>query len=144
VVKAIFGDDGGEKLLEFIHGYIIPHKQTFCFYSQKGVRHFETTPNSGHEGTNYAVKSGPFLVHPQHAIDKSAKIQLDTYCNKFELLYRQHLSTALLGRATWSTSLTVNDTTLPEQFMLKFTIHEWETYAFRRISNGKEACCQVS
>jgi hypothetical protein len=78
VIKAIFGDDGGQKLFEFICGCTISHEQSFfCFYLQKGVRHFETTTNSGHEGTNHAIKSGPSRVLPQHAIDKSAKIQLD-------------------------------------------------------------------
>jgi hypothetical protein len=70
------------------------------------------------------------------AFDKSAKIQLDTDCNKFDL-YRQHLATALLGRATWSTSLTINDITLPAEFMLKFAICECENYASWRISNDK-------
>jgi hypothetical protein len=137
VVKAIFGDDGGEKLLDFICGCIIPHEQSFCFYLQKGVRHFETTTNSGHEGTNHAIKSGPSRVLPQHAIDKSAKIQLDMDCNKFKNLYRQHLAIALLGRTTWITSHTVNDITLPAEFMLKFAIRECENYASWRISNDK-------
>jgi len=44
---AIFGDDGGEKLLDFIRGCIIPHEQSFCFYLRKGVRHFETTTSEG-------------------------------------------------------------------------------------------------
>jgi hypothetical protein len=67
VVKAIFGDNGGEKLLDFICGCIIPHEHSFCFYLREGVRHFETTTNSGHEGTNHAIKSGPFRVLPHHA-----------------------------------------------------------------------------
>ncbi len=105
----------------------------FCFYLQKGVRHFETTTNSGHEGTNHAIKSGPSRALPQHAIDKSAKVQLDTDCNKFDL-NRQHLAIALLRRATWSTSLTVNeDITLPAEFMLKYAIRECENYASWRI-----------
>jgi hypothetical protein len=32
VVKTICGDDGGEKLLDFIRGCIFPHEQSFCFY----------------------------------------------------------------------------------------------------------------
>jgi hypothetical protein len=128
VAKAIFGDDGGEKLLDFICCCIIPHKKSFCFYLQKGVRHFETTTNSGHEGTNHAIKSGPSRELLQHAIDKSAKIQLDTDCNKFDL-YRRHLATALLGRATWTSSLTVNNITLPAELMLKFANRECENYA---------------
>jgi hypothetical protein len=119
--------------LDFIRGCIIPHEQSYCFYLRKGIRHFETTTNSGHEGTNHAIKSGPSRVLPQHAIDKSAKIQLDMDCNKFDL-YRRHLATALLGRATWSTSLTVNDITLPAEFMLKFAIRECENYASWRTS----------
>jgi hypothetical protein len=43
----------------------------------------------------------------------------------------------LLGRATWSTSLTVNNITLPAEFMLKFAIPECENYASWRISNDK-------
>ncbi len=135
VVKAIFGDDGGEKLLDFIRGCIIPHKHSFCSYLQKGVRHFETTTNSGHEGTNHATKSGPSRALPQHAIDKSVKIQSDTDYNKFDL-YRRHLATALLGRATWSISLTVNDITLPAELMLKFAICERKNYASWRIRNN--------
>jgi hypothetical protein len=125
VIKAIFGDDGGEKLLDFIPGCIVPHKQSFCFYVQKGVRHFKTTTNSGHEGTNHAIKSGPSCVPPQHAINKSAKIQLDMDCYKFNL-HHCHLATALLGRATWSTSLAINNISLPAEFMLKFAICEYE------------------
>jgi hypothetical protein len=123
VVQAIFGDDGGEKVLDFICGCFIPHEQSFCFYLQNGVRHFENTTNSGHEGTNHVIKSGPSRVLPEHAIDRSAKIQLDTDCNKFDH-FRQHSATALLGRATWSYSLKVNDITLPAEFMLKFAILE--------------------
>ena len=77
------------------------------------------------------------------AFDKSAKIQLDTDCNKFDL-YRQHLATALLGRATWSTSLTINDITLPAEFMLKFAIHECEHSSSWRISNNKLLSGQVN
>jgi hypothetical protein len=73
---AIFGDDGGEKLLDFICCCIIPHEQSFCFYLQKGVGHFETTTNSIHEGTNHAIISGPSCVLPHYAIDELAKIQL--------------------------------------------------------------------
>ena len=137
VVTAIFGDDDGEKLFDFICGCIISHKQSFCFNLQKGVRHFETTAKSGPEATNHAIKSGPSRVLPQHAINKSAKIQLDTDCNKFDF-NSQHLATALLRRATWSTSLTVIDITLPAEFMLKlFAIRECENYASWRISNDK-------
>lgn len=136
MVNAIFGDDGGEKLLDFIRRCIIPHEQSFCFYLRKGVRHFEITTNSGHEGTNHAIKSGPSRVLPQHAIDKSAKIQLDMDRNKFDL-YRRHLASALLGKATWSSSLTVNDITLPAEFMLKFAVRECENYASWRITNDK-------
>ncbi len=89
MVKAIFGDNGGGKLLNIIHGCIIPQEQTFCFYLQKGVMYFETTTYSGHEGTNHAIKSGSSFVLLQHAIDKSAKIQLDTDCNMFDLLARK-------------------------------------------------------
>jgi hypothetical protein len=40
VVKAVlFGDEDGDKLLDFIHGFIIPHEQSFCFYLRKDVRH---------------------------------------------------------------------------------------------------------
>ena len=137
VVKSIFGDDGGEKLLDFIRGSIIPHEQSFCFYLRKGVRHFETTTNSGHEGTNNAIKSGPLRVLPQHPIDKSAKIQVDSDCTKFDL-YRRHAAATMLRRATWSTSsLTVNDLTLPAEFMLKFATRECENYASWRISQNK-------
>jgi hypothetical protein len=137
VVNAIpFKDEFGEKLLDFIFGCIVSHKQSFCFYLQKGVRHFQTTTNSGHEGTNHAIKSGPSRVLPQHAIDKSAKIQIYMDCNKFDL-YHRHLATALLGRATRSTFLTVKDIILPAQFKSKFAICECENYASWRISNNK-------
>jgi hypothetical protein len=128
VVNAIFGDDGGEKLLHFIRGCVIPHEQSFCFYLRKGVRHFETTTNSGHEGTNNALKSGPTRVLPQHAIDKSTKIQVDKDLTKFDL-YRRHVSATMFGTATWSSSLTVNDITLPAEFMLKFAVEECDNYA---------------
>ena len=100
------------------------------------MRHFETTANSGHEGTNNAIKSGPLRVLPQHAIDKSAKIQVDIDCTKFNL-YRRHAAATMLGRATWSASLTVNDLTLPAEFMLKFATSECENYASWRISQNK-------
>ena len=31
VLKAVLGDEGGDKLLDFIRGFIIPHEQSFCF-----------------------------------------------------------------------------------------------------------------
>ena len=142
VVKSIFGDDGGEKLLDFIRGCIIPHEQSFCFYLRKGVRHFETATNSGHEGTNHAIKSGPSRVLPQHAIDKSAKIQVDMDCNKFDL-YHRYLATALLGKATWSSSLTVNDITLPAEFMLKFALSAMRELCLLEDTQRQVACCQV-
>ena len=67
---------------------------------------------------------------------KSAKIQLDTDCYKFDL-YCQYLVTFLLRRATWSTSFTINDITLAAEFMLKFAIYECENFASWRISNDK-------
>ncbi len=75
VNKAIFGDDGWGKLLSIICGCIIPQEQRFRFYLQKGVRHFETTTSSGHEGTNqHAIKSGPSCVLLQHTIDNGQPI----------------------------------------------------------------------
>jgi hypothetical protein len=98
VVNAIFGEDSGEKLLHFIRGCVTPHEQSYCFYLRKGVRHFETVTNSGHEGTNNALKSGASRVLPQQAIDKSAKIQVDKDRTKFDL-YRRHVSATMLRTA---------------------------------------------
>ena len=64
------------------------------------------------------------------------KIQLDMDCNKVNL-YRRHLATALLGRATWSTLLTINDITIPAEFILKFAIRECKNYTSWRISKDK-------
>jgi hypothetical protein len=136
VGKAIYGEDGGEKLLDFLRHSTIPHEQIFCFYLRKGVRHFETWTNSGHEGTNNAIKSGPSRVLPQHAIDKSAKIQVDSDLLKFDL-YRRQVAAKLLGRAIWSLSQTVNHITLPADYMLKFAVRECESYASWRISKQK-------
>ena len=37
VVKAVFGDkEGGDKLLDFIRGFIIPHEQSLLFLLAKG------------------------------------------------------------------------------------------------------------
>jgi hypothetical protein len=135
-IKAIFGEDGGDKILHFIRNYLIPQEQSYCFYLRKGVRHFETTTNSGHEGTNNAIKAGPSCVLPQHGIDKSVKIQVDTDSNKFDL-YQRYMASALFGRATWSNSPTVNDVTLPAEFMLKFALEQCESYASWRTSPYK-------
>ena len=113
--------------------------RVYCFYLQKGVRHFETTMNSGHEGTtNHAIKSGPSRVLPQHVIDKSAKIQLDLVdCHKFAL-YHRYLATALLGRATtWSSSPNVNHLTLSAEFILKSALLRCSNTSCWRTSNGK-------
>jgi hypothetical protein len=136
VVKSIFRDDGGEKLMHFICVTIIPHEQSFCFYLRKGVRHFGTTTNSGHKGTNNAIKSGPSGVLSQHQIDKSAKIQVDRDCTQFDL-YRRHCAATLLGTGTWSSSRTENHLTLPAEFMLKFANQECDNYASWRISKDK-------
>ena len=136
VVKAVFGDESGDKLWDFIRGFIIPHEQSFCFYLRKGVRHFETTTNSGHEGTNHATKSGPSRVLPQHAIDKSAKIQADKDCTKFDLYNRQWAST-FVAKATWSTSSTVNHLTLSAEFMLNSALFQCESYASLRVATDK-------
>ena len=100
------------------------------------MRHFETTTNSGHEGTNNGIKAGPVCVLPQHGIDKSVKIQVDTDSNKFDL-YQRHMASALFGRATWSNSPTVNDVTLPAEFMLKYALEQCESYASWRTSPYK-------
>jgi hypothetical protein len=72
--------------------------------------------------------SFPLLLQ-QHGIDKSVKIQVDTDSNKFEL-YQQQMASALFGRATWSNnSPTVNDVTLPAEFMLKFAVEQCKSYA---------------
>ena len=84
-IKVTFGEDGGEKILRFIRNYLILQEQSYCFYLRKGVRHFETTTNSGHEGTNNDIKAGPSCVLPQYGLDKSVKIQVDTDSNKFDL-----------------------------------------------------------
>ena len=50
-IKAIFGEDRGEKILHFIRNYLIPHEQSYCFFLRKAVWHFERmTINSDHEG----------------------------------------------------------------------------------------------
>jgi hypothetical protein len=137
VVKAVFGDEDGDKLIDFfIRGFIIPHEQSFCFYLRKDVRHFETTSNSGHEGTNHAIKSGPSRVLPQYGIDKSAKIQADKDYTKFDLYHRQWAST-FVAKATWSTLSTVNHLTLPEEFMLNSALIQRESYASWRVANNK-------
>jgi hypothetical protein len=99
-VKAILGDDGGEILLDFIRGCIIQLKQGFCIYLQKGqVRHIETSANSGHEGANHTIKSGPICVLPEHSIDyKSTEIQVDMdVCNQLNLCFHQHLATTTIA-----------------------------------------------
>ena len=136
VVNAIFGDDGGEKILHFIRGCIIPHEQSYCFYLRKHVRHFENTANSGHEGTNHAIKCGPSRVLPQYSVDKSAKVQVDMDHHKFDL-YHRRVANALLGQATWSSSSTVNELTLPAEFMLKSALEECERYASWRTADDK-------
>ena len=73
---------------------------------------------------------------PQHGIDKSVKIQVDTDSNKFDL-YQRHIASALFGRATWSNSPTVNNVTLPAEFMLKFAVDECESYASWRANPYK-------
>jgi hypothetical protein len=100
------------------------------------VRHFKTTTNSGHEGTNNAIKGGPSCVLPQHSIDRSVKIQVDTDSNKYNL-YQQYMASALFGRATWINSPTVNDVTLPAEFMLKFALEQCKSYASWRESPYK-------
>ena len=47
------------------------------------------------------------------------------------------MASALFGRATWSNSPTVNDVTLPAEFMLKFAVNECERYASWRTSPYK-------
>ena len=47
------------------------------------------------------------------------------------------MASALFGRATWSNSPTVNNVTLPAEFMLKFSIDESEKYASWRTSPYK-------
>jgi hypothetical protein len=136
VVNAIFGDDGGEKILHFIRGCIIPHEQSYCFYLRKHVRHFENTANSGHEGTNHATKCGPSRVLPQYTVDKSAKVQVDMDHHKFDL-YHRRVANALLGHATWSSSSTVNELTLPAEFMLTSALEECERYASWRTAEDK-------
>jgi hypothetical protein len=37
-IKAIFGEDGGDKILQFIRNHLIPQEQSYCFYLRKGVR----------------------------------------------------------------------------------------------------------
>jgi hypothetical protein len=127
-IKVILGEDGRDKMLHFIRNHLNPQEQSYCFYLRKGVRHFETTTNSSHEGTNNAMKAFPFCVLPRHGIDKSVKIQVDTDSSKFDL-YQQHMAYALFGRAMWSNSPTVNDVTIPAEFMLNFAPKECMSYA---------------
>ena len=94
------------------------------------------TTNSGHEGTNIAIKAGPSCVFQQHGIDKSVKIQVDTNSNKFDL-YQQHMASALFGRATLSNFPTVNNLSLPAEFMLKLAVEECKGYASWRTSPYK-------
>jgi hypothetical protein len=128
-IQAIFGEDGGDKILHFIRNYLIPQEQSYCFYLWKGVRHFKTSTNSDHEGTNNAIKAGPSCVLPQHGVDKSVKIQVDTDSNNFDL-YQRYMANALFGRATWSNSPTVTDLTLPVEFMLKFAL-DWRASPYK-------------
>jgi hypothetical protein len=49
-------------VLHFICNYLILQEQCYCFYLRKGVRHYKTSANSGHEGTNNAIKAGPSCI----------------------------------------------------------------------------------
>jgi hypothetical protein len=73
---------------------------------------------------------------PQHGVDKSVKIQVDTDSNKFDL-YQQYMASALFGRATWSNSPTINDVTLPAEFMLKVALEQCKSNASWRASPYK-------
>jgi hypothetical protein len=75
-IEVIFGEDGGDKILHLIRNHLIPQEQSYCFYLRKGVRLFDKTTNSGHEGRNIAIKASPSCVPPQHGIDKSVKFKL--------------------------------------------------------------------
>ena len=94
------------------------------------------TTNSGHGGTNNAIKSGPSCVCPQHGPDKSVKVQVDHDSHNFDL-YQQRMASVLSESATWSNSPTVNNVTLPAEFILKFSIDESEKYAAWRTSPYK-------
>ena len=126
-IKAVFGEDSGDKILHFIRNYLIPQEYSYCLYLRKGVRHFET--------------SRSILCASTAWLDKSiCQIQVDTDSNKFDL-YQQGMASALFGRAMWSTnSPTVNDVTLSAEFMLKFAVNECKSYAAWRASPYKWLC----
>jgi hypothetical protein len=47
------------------------------------------------------------------------------------------MASALFGRATWSNSPTINDVTLPAEFMMKFALKQCKSYASWRASPYK-------
>jgi len=101
------------------------------------VRHFKRSTHSDHESTNNAIKAGPSCVLPQHGVDKSVKIQVDTDSNNFDLYQQEYMASALFGRAMWSNSPTINDVTLPAEFMLKLALESCKSYAAWRANPYK-------
>jgi hypothetical protein len=108
VFKAILGDDGEEKQLDFICGCCInPHKQSFCSTWTR-VWGIFTRPLQTH-----VMKIQITLYVCLHSMCQSAKIILDMNCNRFDL-YRWQFAPALLGRSTWSSLMY----SLPAKFIL--------------------------
>jgi hypothetical protein len=63
-----------ERIRSFIQENVEPLESFICFYPRRNVRHFDTSTNSGHEGTNNGLKTGAAPVLPQHSLDRSASI----------------------------------------------------------------------
>ena len=63
-----------ERIRAFIQEHVEPLESFICFYTRRHVRHFDTSTNSGHEGTNNGLKTAAAPVLPQHSLDRSASI----------------------------------------------------------------------
>ena len=67
-------ETAAERIREFIQEHVEPLESFICFYPRRHVRHFDTSTNSGHEGTNNGLKTAAAPVLPQHSLDRSASI----------------------------------------------------------------------
>lgn len=75
--RYVLGVTGGnrvlvEKIINFIRNHVFVYEDQYLHHLRRGVRNFEVSHSSAHEGTNFGLKSHAAAVQPTMTLDNAA------------------------------------------------------------------------
>ena len=131
------------EIVKFIRSYVIIYDDSFLFFKRKHVRHFNTSTNSAHEGTNYGMKSHGASVKPCSTMTKSAR-SLSLQSNMKGMQIEEEGMLNISTRSLWSNRPTADHITTAANSILHQLYELKDKYKSRRTGQFTWELCFVS